>query len=272
MIRGQKTTKAALSKQLGISRSSLYYASKQLPKDWELKTRIEGILQENPSYGYPRIAAALGINKKRAARVMRLFGMKAYRRRGRKFRKSGISNVFYPNLLKTNYPKYPNHIWAADFTYIPFQGKFIYLATVMDIFTRKIVGVGVIMNHSVSLVLQSLFSALSNHQRPAIFHSDNGREYSSRVFIKALNELDIKISRSTKSSPWENGCQEAFYSQFKIDLGDPNRFKTLGELVYEIHRLIWIYNNTRIHSAFKMPPVLFTQRFQAYQKLVEKVS
>ena len=128
------------------------------------------------------------------------------------------------------------------------------------------------MNHSVSLVLQSLFTALSNNQRPTIFHSDNGREYGSRVFTKALNELEIQISRSAKSSPWENGYQEAFYSQFKIDLGDPNRFKTLGELVYEIHRLVWSYNHQRIHTAFKMPPVLFAQRFQTYQKLVEKVS
>ena len=110
-------------------------------KDWELKIKIEDLLQENPGYGYPRIAMALQINKKRAARVMRLFGMKAYRRRGRKPRKSGISKVFYPNLLKTNYPQYPHNIWAADFTYIPYQGKFIYLATVIDIFTRKIVGI-----------------------------------------------------------------------------------------------------------------------------------
>ena len=203
---------------------------------------------------------------------MRLFGMKAYRRRGRKPRKSGISKVFYPNLLKTNYPQYPHNIWAADFTYIPYQGKFIYLATVIDIFTRKIIGASVMVNHPVALILQALFAALSGHQRPAIFHSDNGREYGSRIFTKALNELGIQISRSAKSSPWKNGYQEAFYSQFKVDLGDLNRFKTLGELVYEIHRLVWIYNNQRIHTAFKMPPVLFAQRFQNYQKLVEKVS
>ncbi len=173
---------------------------------------------------------ALGVNKKRAARVMRLFGLKAYRRRGRKFRKSGIAKTFYPNLLKTNYPKYPNDIWVADFTYIPYKEKFIYLATVMDLFTRQIVGWSVMMNHSVSLVLQSLFGALSRHERPAIFHSDNGREYGSKIFTGALGELGIQISRSAKSSPWENGYQESFYSQFKVDLGDPSRFKTLGEL------------------------------------------
>jgi len=63
--------------------------------------------------------------------------------------------------------------------------------------------------------------------------------------------------------------QESFYSQFKVDLGDPNRFKALGELVYEIHRTVWNYNHTRIHSVLKMPPKLFAER---YQKLLEKVS
>ncbi len=124
-------------------------------------------------------------------------------------------------------------------------------------------------NHSVSLVLQALFAAIERHPRPMIFHSDNGREYGSRVFTRALHELGIAISRSAKSSPWENGYQEAFYSQFKIDLGDPARFASLGELVYEIYRLIWDYNHTRIHSVLKMPPALFAER---WQKLVEKVS
>ncbi|MCK6462410.1 MAG: integrase core domain-containing protein [Candidatus Pacebacteria bacterium] len=65
------------------------------------------------------------------------------------------------------------------------------------------------------------------------------------------------MSRSKPGCPWENGYQESFYSQFKVDLGDPNRFETLGELVYEIYRLVWIYNNTRIHTALKMAPVQF---------------
>ena len=157
----------------------------------------------------------------------------------------------------------------ADFTYVPYQGKFIFLATVMDIFTQEIVGYSLMPNHSGMLTLEALFSALANHPRPDIFHSDNGREYGSRVFIRLLNELDILISRSTKSSPWENGCQESFYSQFKVDLGDPERFKTLAELVYTIHHLLWAYNHTRIHSVLKMPPLVFVQRLLP---LVEKVS
>lgn len=269
MIGKQRYTKKALAAAFGISRASLYYVSKQIKKDWELKSQIESVLQEHPSYGYPRVAIALRINKKRAQRVMRLFGIKAYRRRGRKPKKSYHSAVSYPNLLKTTYPQYPNQIWVSDFTYIPYQGKFLYLATVMDVLTKEVVGAAVMNNHSILLVLQSLFSGIAHHPRPHIFHSDNGREYNARVFTRALTELGILISRSAKSSPWENGYQESFYSQFKVDLGDPERFKTLGELVHEIHRLIWDYNHKRIHSVLKMPPLLFAER---YQKLIEKVS
>ena len=269
MIKRQERTKAALAKALGVSRSSLYYVSKQLPKDWALKNDIEKVMAEHPSYGSPRLSTALRINRKRIVRVMQLFGIKAYRRRGRRFRKSGVAKQSYPNLLKTTAPSRPHHIWVADFTYIPYRDGFLFLATTMDLFTREIVGMAVQSNHAVSLVLQALFSAVEHHARPTIFHSDNGREYGSKVFTRALRELGILISRSTKSSPWENGYQESFYSQFKIDLGDPNRFKTLGELVYEVYRLVWDYNHTRIHSVLKMPPLLFAER---YQKLVEKAS
>jgi transposase InsO family protein len=68
------------------------------------------------------------------------------------------------------------------------------------------------------------------------------------------------ISRSRPGCPWESGYQESFYGKFKVDLGDPNRFKTLGELVAEIYRTLWDYNNTRIHSALNMPPVIFAKQ------------
>ena len=77
------------------------------------------------------------------------------------------------------------------------------------------------------------------------------------------------ISRSAKSSPWENGYQESFYSQFKVDLGDPERFKSVGELVYEIYHLIWEYNHIRIHSVLSMPPLRFAEQYKLF---VEKVS
>lgn len=269
MIRKQQYTKAALAGRLGISRASLYYVSKQFPKDWALKNRIEEVLTAHPDYGSPRVAMALRVNEKRAARVMRRFGVKAYRRRGRRFRKSGVAKVSYPNLLREILPRRPNEAWVADFTYLPFKASFVYVATVMDYLTKEVVGLAVGLRHDGSLVLGSLFAAIHHRPHPYLFHSDNGREYGSRVFVRALTELGIRISRSKKACPWQNGVQEAFYSQFKVALGDPDRFKTLGELVYEIHRTVWTYNHTRIHSVLKMPPFLFAER---YQKLLEKAS
>lgn len=227
-----------------------------------MKNRIEAVMTDHPGYGSPRIAMELKRNRKAVSRVMRLFGLKAYRRRGRKPRKKGYARGDYPNLLKTTIPSHPHHVWVADFTYIPYQGKFLYLATVTDIVTREVVGMAVQTRHGAMLVVAALFSAVANHPRPTIFHSDNGREYGSKVFVRALRRLGIMISRSAKSSPWENGYQESFYSQFKIDLGDPERFKSAGELVYEIYRLLWEYNHTRIHSALRMPPLRFAERLK----------
>ena len=251
------TTKALRARELGVSRSTLYYQPKKPDKDWQLKCLIEEVLREHPSYGSPRLALALLRNHKPIERAMKLFGIKAYRRRGRKWKKTKRIKVVYPNLLLTEYPSYENHIWVSDFTYLPFQGKHVYVATVEDLFTRKIVGVSVCTTHTVSLTLSAFMSAILTHARPAIFHSDNGSEYGAEVFIEALQTVGTLISRSAPGCPWENGYQESFYDKFKVDLGDPNRFKTLGELVYEIYRTIWQYNHTRIHTSLKMPPVQF---------------
>jgi putative transposase len=190
---------------------------------------------------------------------MQLFGIKAYRRKCRKWKKTKNIKVIYPNLLLTEYPSYENHIWVSDFTRLGFQGKIIYVATVLDLFTRKIVGLSVYTTHAVQLVLSAFMNAIHTNTRPMIFHSDNGSEYNSETFIGALQTVGTLISRSAPGCPWENGYQESFYDKFKVDLGDPNRFETLGELVFEIYQTIWHYNNTRIHTALKMPPVEFAK-------------
>jgi transposase InsO family protein len=245
---------------LDIYRGVRYYRPKKPDKDWQLKCQIEEVLRIHPSYGSRRISIHLKMNRKPVKRVMNIFGIKAYRRRGRKYKKTKNIKVIYPNMLITEYPTYPNHIWVTDFTYIPFQGKTVYVATVEDLFTRKIAGLAVYTTHATQLVVAALMSALANNPRPEIFHSDNGSEYNSEIFTDALKTIGAIISRSAPGCPWENGYQESFYSQFKIDLGDPSRFKTLGELVYEIYQTIYIYNNTRIHSALKMSPVQFAQK------------
>lgn len=256
-------TKTALAKQQGISISSLYYQPKQPAKDWYLKNRVEEVLKANPSYGHKRIALELGINKKRVLRVMKIFNIKPYRRRGKKWRKAKENGNIYPNLLQQlNFPQSQKQVWVSDFTYLPFHQKFVYLATIMDIFDRQIVGWSLLTTHTVQLTLTALIDALEKHGRPKILHSDQGSEYKSKVYTNFALGLNIKLSMSNKGSPWENGYQESFYSQLKVDLGDPNRFKTLGELAANIYLQIYYYNNQRIHSKLKMPPAVFAKKQQ----------
>ena len=254
-----KIPKTVLARELGVSRGSLYYCPKLPERDWEIKCRIETVLREHPAYGHKRLAIALNLNRKRILRVMKHFGIKPYRRRGKKWHRPKEKSDMYPNLLMAYHPEYENHIWVADFTHIAFQGKWVYLATVMDLFTRNIVGFSVLLNHSKALVIGALLSAVHHAPRPIIFHSDNGSEYDAEDFIILLSSLGTQISRSAPGCPWENGYQESFYGKFKIDLGDPDRFGSLGELVYEIYQTIYVYNHSRIHTALKMSPLAFAE-------------
>jgi len=133
--------------------------------------------------------------------VVNIFGIKAYRRRGRMYKKTNNIKVIYPNLLITECPHYENHIWASDFTYLSFQGKVVYVATVMDLFTRKIVGLSVYTTHATQLVLSVFMNALLENSRPAIFHSDNGSEYNAEVFVETVHTVGTIISRSTPGCP-----------------------------------------------------------------------
>ena len=188
---------------------------------------------------------------------MQKFSIKPYRRRGRRWLKPKTKIQAYPNLLHTTYPTHPNHIWVSDFTHVNWNKKVVYICTVMDLYSRKIVGLEILTIHRVILTINALLSALLEHPPPEIFHSDNGREYDAKDFKHILTNLNISISRSKKGCPWENGYQESFYDKFKVDLGDPNRFATLGELVLTIYQTIHTYNTTRIHSALGMSPMQY---------------
>lgn len=254
-------SKTAFAKQEGISRSMLYYQPRLPAKDWHLKNQIEMVLKDNPSYGYRRIAIALSANHKRTFRIMKLFGLKPYRRRGRKFKKTKDKSSIYPNLLQLiSFPLKANIAWVSDFTQWSFHGKAVYLATIMDIYDRKIVGWSLLTNHTIQLTLTALIDAVEKYGRPLILHSDQGTEYKSITYTSFVENLGINISMSRKASPWENSYQESFYSQFKIDLGDPNRFKTLGELAVVVYQQIYYYNHQRIHTELKMPPVIFAKK------------
>jgi len=222
------------------------------------------VLELNPGYGHRRIALALGISKKRARRVMRLYGIKPYKRKARWTKKKDYGNPDsgFPNLIKGSCPIKPNVVFAGDFTRLSWNGRVIYLATFIDLFTREIVGWSVSVKHTTEFVIEAYLDAIRGVGKSLIIHSDQGSEYNAREYIEFMQNLGVKISMSAKGSPWENGYQESFYDTFKTDLGlEFERFETIGEFVEAIHKTINYYNTQRIHTKLKMSPIKFKLKF-----------
>jgi len=97
-------------------------------------------------------------------------------------------------------------------------------------------------------------NAREKHSSPKIIHSDQGSEYASKDFLALVAAEGVKMSMSTKGSPWQNGHQESFFGHLKAEAGDLNRFEAIGELLEEIYRMIYTYNHLRIHTSLKMSP------------------
>lgn len=262
---GKNINKTQLAKDLGVCRQGLYYKPKLPAKDLVLKKQIEEVLAEHKSYGHKRVALHLGINKKRALRVMKLFNLSPARKPKMPFKKDDLKQESSGkrNLLSNFDLNSPSQIWSSDFTYLPyFNNKFIYLATIIDCFTKEITGWSLSSKHNSTLIENALIDALSKRKKPQILHSDQGSEYKSDNFTKILKSNKIKQSMSQKGSPWQNAVQESFYGKFKLELGHPKCYETLGELGEAIAHQIYYYNHKRIHSAIKCPPVVFYKRCQ----------
>lgn len=268
-----KQSKAELARQMGVSRQSLYYQPKMPEKDLKLKTEIKRVLAEHKAYGHKRIAIELGVGKKRIRRVMKLFGLKPRRKRKWKVPEKpldkGQAPMNIPNLIKGTVIDASHKIWVSDFTYLPYFNKFIYLATIEDVFTRQVIGWEISMKHNADLVAKALINALAKYPAPPIIHSDQGSEYRSQEYLNLLKSFGILPSMSDKGSPWQNGYQESFYSGFKFDLGHPEIYETFGELIEAIAYQINYYNQRRIHTALKCPPGVFAKRCEI---AAEKVS
>jgi putative transposase len=262
----QRESKTTLAKKLGVSRASLYYKGTLDAVDEELKKQVLIVLGIHPSYGHKRIAMEFPLNKKRILRVMKKFGIKPYRRRAKKPRKKddeGKQETKWKNEIIGLCPIRPHVVWASDFTYIKFMGRFLYLATIIDVYTREIIGWNISTRHDTTLVLGALTHAIERTGAvPIYLHSDQGSEYDAKAYEDFVLEQGIIISMSHKNSPWENGFQESFYSGFKVDLGMVSRFETVEKLIEEIYQTIFYYNNQRIHTSLKMSPIAFKQKFE----------
>jgi len=264
-------TLTQLAKIFNFRRSVFYRELTRPVGDAKLKEKIVKVMDLNPSYGHKRIALELKLNHKRILRVMNRFNLRPERVRQRlwpdKPEDKGKHPVKYQNLIEGVVPLKPNHIWVSDFTYIWFHDRFVYLATIIDRFTREVLGWNISLHRNQALTIGALTQALkqTGFILPGYLHSDQGTPYDALAYAGLAESLGITISMSHKASPWENPHQESYYSHFKLDLGNPERFETLGELIEAIYQTINYYNHRRQHTILKMPPVKFREQY--YQRL-----
>lgn len=253
--------KSVRAEALGVNRKNIYYQSLQQAKDEALRADIEKVWIDDPCYGHKRLGWKLKVNHKRVKRVMRKFGIKPPRRKAYFYTTRSTAHHTYTNLIKDFVPTHAHHLWCSDLSYFKYQGRLLYLATIEDIFTRRVVSFNVGIKHDSALVLKTIQEAILNTKKlPLIFHSDQGTEFMAKICTDYLESFDIKISVSDKASPWQNGYQESFFGRFKQEIGDIDRFETIGQLIEAICQQIHYYNNERIHTALKMPPAVFAKQ------------
>lgn len=157
---------------------------------------------------------------------------------------------------------------TSEFT---FHGQKWYIVTILDVFTRQVRGVAIGRHHDSQLVFTGIQMAIRvTNATPAIFHSDQGKEFMAKLCTEFLEGFEAKISVSDKASPWQNGYQESFFGRFKEEFGDIDRFATSGEMLEGIYQSIHYYNTRRIHTALKMPPAVFAKKYKSIAgKLME---
>lgn len=246
---------------LGLNRKNIYYKNLQHAKDEALREDILKAWIKHPSYGHKRLGLELKVNHKRVRRVMKKFSLKPPRRKVNFYTTKSTEHHTYTNLIKDFTPTHAHDLWCSDLSYFKYRGRMFYLATIEDIFTRQVVAFNVGIKHDSELVLKTIQEAILNtKQLPVIFHSDQGTEFMAKICTDYLEGFEVKISVSDKASPWQNGYQESFFGKFKDEIGDLERFETIGELIEAIYQQIYYYNHERIHTALKMPPAVFAKQ------------
>jgi len=258
----------ALCANLRVSPSGVYDWQKRQnspgPRAREDETLAQEIRQihqrSRQTYGSPRIVDALRKNGKRHGRnrIGRLMNEKGLcgRQKGRYRVQTTDSNhdePIAPNRLATApKPTGPNQIWVADITYIPTKEGWLYLAAILDLYSRKIVGWAMSERIDTTLVLKALAMALLHRNAPAglLFHSDRGVQYASADYRAALTNAGLTASMSRKGNYYDNAFIESFWSTLKMDLIYRHVFSTRAEAKTEIFDYIEVfYNRQRSHTA-----------------------
>ena len=226
------------------------------------------------AYGWPRIwrqlrAEGVRVGKLRVQQLMQQHGIRA--RGKRRFRVTTDSRhglPIAPNLLNRNFTvAAPNRVWAGDMTYIQTEEGWLFLAVVLDLFSRRIVGWSLREHMRSELAVDALRMAWlqrsPDRRTELIFHSDRGSQYASSDFNQVLNECAIQPSMSRKGDCWDNACSETLFASLKVERLHGQRFQTIRQAKDEtLDWLLW-YNRTRLHSTLKyVSPMQFEQQWQ----------
>jgi putative transposase len=270
-------TVARMVELVGVSRASFYRfdedGAANDDRDMDLRDAIQRIALEWPSYGRPRITAELKrqgwkVGPNRVRRLMREDNLVCVRRR--KFiatTDSHHNRKVYPNLTAEMVLTDINQLWVADITYIRLETEFVYLAVVIDAFSRRVIGWALHRTMEDELTLSALRMALTL-RRPAsgpVHHSDRGSQYASGDYTDLLKAHGCQISMSHKASPWENAGCESWMKTLKYEEVYRQEYRDLTEARASIERFIEkVYNQKRLHSALGyLPPVEFEQALWA---------
>ena len=246
-----------------VNRSSFYKWKNQTTlrdNNLYLKKEIQGIALEFPFYGYRRITKELErrsieVNHKKVLRLMKEDNLLCLRKKRFKPVTTQSNHNFniYPNLIGNIKVTGLNQVWVSDITYILLANEFIYLAAIIDIFSRKCIGWALSREINTLLTLNALEMAISKRKFLGfinlIHHSDRGVQYASKDYVKMLQHNGIQISMSRSGNPYDNAFAESFNKTIKVEEVYINEYETFEEAYKNIkHFIDLVYNKKRIHS------------------------
>lgn len=247
---------------MGLARSTYYYRSQQKSmeaekKEADLRDRIEQIVVEFTRYGYRRVTYQLRregwkVNHKRVARIMREQSLQCQiKRRWVKTTDSDHGYRIYANQLKGLEVSRRNQVWVADITYIRILTGFLYLAVVLDLFSRRVIGWALSEQIDAELTLAGLRMALGERgAKGCIHHSDRGVQYACHAYVEELEAAGMRISMARKGNPYDNAAAESFMKTLKYEEVYLWDYQSLEDVKHRIpYFLQEVYNQKRLHSA-----------------------